>query len=140
MNSITLIGNICNDLELKQTQSGKSVLTFNLAVNRPYVKDVTDFIPIVIWSQTAEYLVKYAKKGTKVAVLGKLTTRTYEDKNGTKHNAFDVVADSVEICEPARTNATETKSTHSASNAPYIPDAYKTPQFEELHNNEGLPF
>lgn len=138
MNSITLIGNICNDLELKQTPSGKSVVTFNLAVSRPFAKDVTDFIPIIVWNQSAEYLVKYAKKGSKIAVLGKLTTRTYEDKNGTKHNAFDVVADSVEICEPARANASNTE----AKSEPYIPTAYTSnnQNFEEIPNDGSLPF
>jgi single-strand DNA-binding protein len=78
MNSINLTGNICNDLEVKSTQSGKSVLSFNLAVKRPFTKDTTDFIPVVVWDQGAEYLGKYGRKGSRVAVSGKLTTGTEE--------------------------------------------------------------
>ena len=104
MNSINLIGNICGDLELKQTPGGKSVVSFNLAVNRPFAKDTTDFIPIVAWEQSAEYLTKYAHKGTKIAVSGKLTTRHYEDRSGNKRTAFEVAADTTEICESARSN------------------------------------
>lgn len=110
MNSINLIGNICQDVELKQTNSGKSVVQFNLAVKRPFTKDTTDFIPVVIWNQPAEYIARYAHKGTKIAVSGKLTTRIYEDKNGNKRTAFEVVADSAEICESARENTTEANS------------------------------
>ena len=68
MNHITLIGNICNDLELKQTPNGKSVLNFNIAVKRPFTKDTTDFFTIVVWNQPAEYLSRYARKGVKVGV------------------------------------------------------------------------
>ena len=76
MNSICLVGNICNDLELKSTNSGKSVCSFNLAVRRPFAKDVTDFITIVVWNKQAENLVKFCGKGYSVhaqqATLGTL--------------------------------------------------------------------
>lgn len=132
MNSINLTGNICNDLELKQTNNGKSVMQFNLAVNRPFTKDTTDFIPIVVWNQPAEYLNKYAHKGTKVAVSGKLTTRKWEDKEGNKRTAYEVVADNVEICESSE-----------AKQGGYTPSAYQSgsqPQFEEVPNDGDLPF
>lgn len=139
MNSINLIGNICQSVELKQTTNGKSVVSFNLAVSRPYAKDTTDFIPLVIWGQPAEYISRYATKGTKIAVSGKLTTRNYEDKNGNKRTAFEVLVDTAEICESkATTEATVPDPRTLGGN--YIPDAYKNPQFEELDNNEGLPF
>ena len=138
MNSINLTGNICNDLELKQTNNGKSVTSFNLAVKRPFSKDTTDFIPVVVYEQPAEYLNRYAHKGTKIAVTGKLTSRNYEDKNGNKRTAFEVVADNVEICESARETATEAKSESST----YVPNAYggNNPQFEEVPNDGDLPF
>lgn len=135
MNSINLIGNICQEVELKQTNSGKSVVQFNLAVSRPFAKDTTDFIPVVIWNQPAEYIARYAKKGSKIAVSGKLTTRNYEDKNGNKRTAYEVVADSAEICESAREGNTDAK--------PYTPTAYSTQNslnFEEIPSEEGLPF
>lgn len=148
MNSINLIGNICNDVELKQTNSGKSVVQFNLAVNRPFAKDVTDFIPVVVWNQPAEYLSRYARKGTKIAVSGKLTTRKYEDKNGNNRVAYEVVADSAEICEPRGENSASVDTNASApvsSASTYIPDAYKPNQggqtsFELIEQDDDLPF
>lgn len=140
MNSINLIGNICANLELKQTNSGKSVVQFNLAVQRPFAKDTTDFIPVVAWNQTAEFLCKYGKKGSKVAVSGKLTTRNYEDKNGNKRTAFEVVADTAELC--GGKNEAEQAQTEQGGQA-YIPDAYKAPQgnYEEMKpEDDDLPF
>lgn len=149
MNSINLIGNICQDVELKQTNSGKSVVSFNLAVQRPFSKDTTDFIPLVIYGQPAEYISRYASKGSKIAVSGKLTTRNYEDKNRNKRTAFEVIVDSAELCGSAAEKPTEAKNEPSApnptqwGNKSYIPDAYSNnaPQFEELHvEDNSLPF
>lgn len=136
MNSISLTGRLCESPELKQTNSGKSVISTNLAVDRPFAKDVTDFIPVVIWNQQAEYLSKYAKKGTKVGVTGKLTTRKYEDKNGNKRTAFEVVADTVEICDSTKESSTEAKS------EAYVPSAYtqNSQNFEDIPGDESLPF
>lgn len=141
MNSINLTGNICNDVELKQTNNGKAVMQFNLAVKRPFAKDTTDFIPVVVWEQSAEYLSRYARKGTKVAISGKLTSRNYEDKNGNKRTAFEVIADAVEICESASKNDPEQQNT--AAPGTYTPDAYKPqqePKFEPIPDGERLPF
>ena len=136
MNSINLTGNICSDLELKQTTGGKSVVSFNLAVNRPFTKDTTDFIPIVVWEKSAEYLAKYAHKGTRIAVSGKLTTRSYADKNGNKRTVFEVIADTIDICDSARSNSTEAKD------EPYVPSAYtsNSQNFEEISSGSDLPF
>ena len=97
MNSINLVGRVAQELELKKTQSDISVCAFTLAVNRPKVKDVTDFINCVAWRQSAEYLCKYGVKGSMVAISGTLQTRKYEDKNGNKRTAFEVVADSLNL-------------------------------------------
>ena len=138
MNTISLIGNICNDVEVKQiSNSEKSVVQITLAVKRPFTKDVTDFIPVVVWNQPAEFLGKYAHKGSKVAVSGRLTSRKWEDKEGNKRTTYEVVAENVEICESARENATETKNQPST----YVPDAYVSPaMFEAVEMNEPLPF
>ena len=137
MNIIALVGRLCESPELKQTNNGKSVVSTNLAVDRPFAKDTTDFIPVVIWNQPAEYLSRYARKGAKVAVAGKLTTRKYEDKNGNKRTAFEVVADTVEICDSTNESSIEAKSQPQ----PYMPSAYTSqPQFEEIPQQDGLPF
>lgn len=137
MNSINLIGHLCGDLELRQTNGGKSVTQFNLAVKRPFSRDTTDFIPVVVYDQPAEYLSRYAHKGTKVAVTGKLISRNYEDKNGNKRTAFEVVADVAEICESKENN------TDKPQPSTYVPGAYSTPNsqnFETIEGDEGLPF
>jgi single-strand DNA-binding protein len=140
MNSINLIGNLCGDIELRQTNGGKSVTQFNLAVKRPFSRDTTDFIPVVVYDQPAEYLSRYAHKGTKVAVTGKLISRNYEDKNGNKRTAFEVVADVAEICESRE--STEAKPQPST----YVPNAYESAyasnsqNFETIEGDEGLPF
>ena len=130
MNTINLIGNICGDLELKQTNSGKSVLQFNLAVKRPHTKDTTDFIPLVVWEQSAEFLSKYAHKGSKIGISGKLTSRQYEDKNGNKRTAFEVVCDSVELCD--------SKSESNPAQPSYGQQV--VPKFEEISTDGDLPF
>ena len=97
MNSIILTGNICKDLELKSTNSGKNVCSFNLAVKRPFTKDVTDFITVVCWNKQAENVFKYCGKGSKIGVSGMLTTRTYDDSEGNKRTVYEVVANEVEF-------------------------------------------
>ena len=139
MNSINLTGNICNDIDVKTTQSGKSVLSFNLAVKRPFTRDTTDFIPCVVWDQGAEYLGKYARKGTKIAATGKLTTRKYQDNGGNNRTAYEVVCDSVEIMDSR--NESQSEGTARPNN--YVPDAYASPakpEFEAVNADDDLPF
>lgn len=99
MNNISLVGRLTADPELKQTQSGISVTSFSIAVDRPGSQDTTDFIPVVAWRQTAEFVCKYFRKGQRIGLTGKLTSRQYEDKHGNKRTAYEVVADRVEFVE-----------------------------------------
>ena len=125
MNNINLIGRLTADVELKQTTSGLSVCQFTLAVDRPKVKDTTDFINCVAWRNTAEFISKYFKKGNKMALNGVLTTRKWQDKDGNNRVAYEVVVDNVEFCE----SKNETKT------------ATSTPNFEQINVEEdGLPF
>ena len=109
MNSINLVGRLTADPELKQTNSGKSVCAFTLAVSRPRVKDTTDFINLTVWNQSAEYLTNYGHKGSLVAVTGVLTSRKYDDKNGNHRTAFEVVCDNISICDSRDKTSTKTK-------------------------------
>lgn len=137
MNIISLIGRLTDSVELKQTTSGKSVVSTTIAVDRPYTKDVTDFFPVILWGQQAEYLSRYAQKGNKIAVTGTLTTRKWEDKNGSKHTAYEVVANTVEICESKREEATQSKNQPLG----YMPSAYANkPNLEPVDNDGTLPF
>lgn len=97
LNRVILMGRITHDLELKQTPSGISVLSFPVAVDRDYSKNgaekQTDFINCVAWKQTAEFIGRYFGKGRMIALEGQLRTRTYDDKNGTKHYVTEVYVD-----------------------------------------------
>jgi single-strand DNA-binding protein len=139
MNSINLVGRLTTDPELKQTQSGKSVCSFTLAVSRPRVKDTTDFINVVAWNQSAEYLTNYGRKGNLVAVTGVLTSRKYDDKDGNHRTAFEVVCDSVSLCESrdkGQGGVSVTQTNKSSNKGIVEPPT----QFVDLDNDSDLPF
>lgn len=138
MNSINLVGRVAQDLELKKTQSDISVCTFTLAVNRHKVKDVTDFINCVAWRQSAEYLCKYGIKGSMVALSGTLQARKYEDKEGHKRTAFEVVADSLNLILPHK-NESITKMPTQTQLSPTSGNIGANVEFEEV-TDEELPF
>ena len=103
MNKVFLIGNLSKDPELRTTNSGISVCTFSIAVNRRKDKDgnsTADFFSIVAWRQLAELCSKYLAKGRKVAVVGELQTRSYEAKDGTKRHVTEIVANEIEFLTP----------------------------------------
>ena len=104
MNSVTMIGRLTNEPELRRTQSGTACCSFSLAVKRPKVKDTTDFHNFVVWQQGAEYLCQYGHKGDLVGVTGYLTTRNWEDKNGNKRTSVEVTCDSVELVSSKRSS------------------------------------
>lgn len=102
LNKVILIGRLTKDPELRATQSNISVASFSLAVERNYKDKQTDFIDIVAWRQTADFVAKYFQKGMQVAVSGSLQTRTWEDKKGQKRTAVEVVADEVYFADSKR--------------------------------------
>lgn len=105
LNKAILMGRMTADPELRHTQSNIPVTSFTLAVDRAYSKDrekITDFIEVVAWRSTAEFAFKYFRKGQLVAVCGSIQTRTWEDKQGGKRKAIEVVADEVHFAEPKR--------------------------------------
>ena len=143
MNSINLTGRISCDLELKTTTSGKSVCSFSLAVKRPHVKNTTDFINCVSWNQSAEYLCKYGNKGDTVEVTGTLQSRNYEDKNGNKRTAFEVIVDSLSLVvwrSNQQTNISPTQEQNSNLGAFTSQLEASGIEFEEIVGNGDLPF
>lgn len=96
MNRVELVGRLTKDIELKKTQSGLSVASFTIAVNRRGGDQTADFIACVAWRQSAEYLANYGKKGSVVALEGRIQTRNY-DQNGHKVYVTEIVADSVSL-------------------------------------------
>ncbi len=134
MNSINLIGNICNDLELRTTESsGKSVCSFNLAVKRPFTKDVTDFLKVVCWNKQAENLCQYCHKGSRIAVSGMMTTRTYE-VDGNNRTAYEVVANEVIYLESKKDGQSNSKTFDAAISPLPSPDGFFAA------DDDSLPF
>lgn len=99
MNNIQLLGRTTQNLELKNTSNGKAVVAFDLAVQRKYSKDTTDFLTCVAWEKTAELLAKYVVKGQLIAVDGSLQTRKFQDKNGNNRTAYEIKVDNFYFAE-----------------------------------------
>lgn len=137
MNIVTITGRLGADIELRQTQQGVSVATFTMAVNRPRAKDTTDWINCVAWRQNAEFLSRYAHKGDMVAVVGMLTVRKYEDKDGNKRVAYEVLCDRVESLQKRDENQQGNYSQYAAKAAQY--NAVSAMDFDDI-DDEDTPF
>lgn len=141
MNTIVLLGRTTSTIELKQTQAGKSVVSFSLAVKRPFTKDTTDFVTVVAWDKLAETMSKYVGKGNQICIRGHLQNRSWEDGNGNKRTATEVVAQDFSFCE-SKNNSEGNNAPFKQKGAqsefeasPYVPDAYKT-----IAGDDDLPF
>lgn len=99
INKVVLVGRLTRDPELRKTQSGTSVLSFTTAVNRKFNKDETDFINVVAWNQTADFLARFATKGSLVGIEGRIQRRSYDDKSRNKVFVTEVLAESVQLLE-----------------------------------------
>ena len=133
MNRVVLMGRLTHDPELKQTPSNVSVATFSIAVDRNYSKNgerETDFINIVTWRSTADFVSKYFRKGSMIAVDGSIQTRSYTDKNGNKRTAFEVVAENISFCDKKSDNANTDK----------VKSGSDENDFSDLDENGDLPF
>ena len=108
LNKVILMGRLTRDPELKYTPANVPVCSFSIAVDRRYVRQgeqrQADFINIVTWRQQAEFVSKYFVKGQMINVCGSLQTRTWDDANGVKHYATEVVADELNFCGDNRNN------------------------------------
>ena len=142
MNRVFLIGNLTRDPETRTTQSGTTVCSFTIAVNRRMKQDgqqETDFFNIVAWRQLGELCQKYLSKGKKCAVTGRIQTRSYEAKDGSKRTAWDIVADEVEFLSPVGQ-----ENGHQGNAGGYTEAVSKTPDapkegFTQVEDEE-LPF
>lgn len=139
INKVVLGGRLTSDVELKQTTSGVSVCSFSIAVNRKYAKDgepQADFINCQAWRGTAEFISKYFRKGSSICIMGAIQTRSWDDKNGQKRYATEVVADEAMFVD----SKNDTQTTETATTPAYIPEAYTQPSFENVGNDDDLPF
>ncbi|MGM9646551.1 MAG: single-stranded DNA-binding protein [Eubacteriales bacterium] len=154
-NKVILGGRLTADPELKTTQSGTSVTSFSVAINRKYAADgqqpQADFINVVAWRQTAEFVSRYFRKGSSICVTGSLQTRSYTDRDGQKRTVTEVIADEANFVDsksesnggqyngaPAQNYAKQQPYTHQKQNQPasdqrqnayqqpaYVPQSYQ---------------
>lgn len=146
-NKIILGGRMTADPELKTTQSGKSVVTFNVAVNRRASTDGTqdaDFITCTAWDKQAELITKYFCKGACICVVGSLRNRSFTDKNNQKRVVTEVLVQEVTFVDSKNEGKAQVNTAYTpAPAATYIPEAYTAPpapQWETIANEEELPF
>jgi single-strand DNA-binding protein len=130
-NKVIIGGRLTADCELKQTPSGVSVTAFSIAVNRKGAERKTDFLDIVAWRQTAEFICKYFKKGSSICIVGSLQKREWTDKNGQKRYATEIIAEEA--------NFVDSKSDEQSAAEPTEQPA-KEPQFVEVADGDDLPF
>lgn len=149
MNKIFLVGRVTQPPEQRTTSSGISVTTFNLAVNRRFNRDETDFFRVVTWRGLADNCARYLVKGQRVAVEGELQIRTYDANDGTKRTSVEVSADNVEFLD--RPNGSGNAGSYqggsqnySAQNRPAAPtneeDLFASEMGGVLMDEEELPF
>lgn len=119
MNRIILLGRLTREPEVRTTPTGKTVVVFSLAVDRPYKgrdgKTEADFINIVTWNKTAELVGTYVHKGERLLVEGRLQIRSYDGKDGQKHYVTEVIADRVEFIEKRNSSGTQTEASKTDS-------------------------
>ena len=151
LNVAVLMGRLVADPELRQTPNGIAVTQFRIAIDRRFNRAggerQADFIDIVAWRQTAEFVCKYFRKGSMIAVQGSIQTRSYEDKNGNKRTAVEVVADNVSFTGSKSESGTAGGYTGGHS---YAAPAASMPvpsfaqgsadDFAVVDDNEDLPF
>lgn len=160
LNCAVIMGRLTADPELRTTNNGISVCSFSVAVDRSYARAngerQTDFINVVAWRQTAEFVSRYFRKGQMIAVQGSIQTRRYQDRQGNNRTAFEIVADNVSFCgsknesgagnyggqqRPAPQNQAAPQSVpQNASFSNAEPDNFSTIDSDDDGSDEELPF
>ncbi len=149
LNKVVLCGRLTADPELKQTSSGIAVVSFTLAVNRRYQsknadgaqQQQADFINVVAWRQTAEFISRYFRKGSSLCVTGSIQVRSWQDQQGQKRYATEVVADDAMFVDSKNeSNAAGGQYTDSYNAPSFSSSPASAPKFEELKTDDDLPF
>ncbi|MBR1676034.1 MAG: single-stranded DNA-binding protein [Clostridia bacterium] len=143
MNKVFLIGNLTRDPEASETGSGLQYCRFAIAVNRPFANAdgnrEVDFFNIIAWRGQAEICNRYLKKGNKVAIEGSIQIRSYDDKDGNRRQAIDIVADRVEFL----TSRNQGEGSDYDAPAPTAQRANRPaskPTLEQVDDDDQLPF
>lgn len=149
MNSVSLVGRLTKDIDLRFTQSGTAVGNFILAVNRPFKNEQgereADFISCVIWRKAAENLANFTHKGSQIGITGKLQTRNYDDKNGQRVYVTEVVVDNFDLLDP-KEKSDNSQQTYQPNNQQQYQGNYQQPpqsyqqqpanQYQNYQNNQ----
>ncbi len=149
LNKVILAGRMVADPDLKQTQSGISVVSFRMAVNRRFVsrdsqqgQPEADFFNVTAWRERAEFVAKYFRKGSVVCVAGSIHNRNWTDQQGMKHYATEIVAEEINFVESRNTSsgAGMTDASEPYTTPAYASPAAAAPKFEEIKTDDDLPF
>ena len=135
LNKVIIGGRLTAEPELKQTQSGLSVVSFSVAINRKVKqgeKQEADFFNVKAWRQTADFVARYFHKGSSICIVGFLQNSTWQDQNGQKHFRTDIVADEVMFVD-SKSESGIPSPIPTTTNAPM-------PNFEEIKTDDDLPF
>ena len=140
LNKVIIGGRLTADPELKTTPSGVAVTTFSVAVNSRHSKtngeSKADFFNVTAWRATAEFITKFFKKSSSICIIGSLQTHSWVDNHGVKRYATEIVADEAYFVD----SKSETTMFSNASAAAYVPDSYTAPKFEEINDDDEVPF
>lgn len=143
MNTVQLLGRTTAPIELKLTPQGKSVAQFTLAVKRPFTKDVTDFLNIVVWDKQAEIASKYVAKGSMIAVEGYITTRSWETADGKKASKTEIVAGKIHFTGKSDSASVNVNVPFESNSSPSVDNNANSsinPDWFQDVSDESLPF
>lgn len=147
INNVVLMGRLAADPELRTTPTGVSVTSFAIAVERSFAKQgeerTADFIDIVAWRQSAEFITRYFRKGSMIAIEGSLQTRTYTDKEGNKRKAVEVLVNRASFCGSKSETGTAGASRFDTPASGNTGAAYANAgadDFESIVDEDDLPF
>jgi single-strand DNA-binding protein len=144
LNKVILAGRLTRDPELKQTTSGVAVTSFSIAVNRRYKageQQETDYLDIVAWRQTAEFITRFFRKGSPICITGSAQVRKWTDKDGDKRSTVEFVADEAFFVD-GKSDADPANAPYASSTSPSVAPAPMPaqPKFEALSSEDDLPF
>lgn len=153
-NKVILGGRLTQDPELRQSTNGIPVTTFSIAVNRRTSKSSeqqADFFNVTAWRAQAEFVTRFFRKGSSIAIVGTIQNRSWTDNNGQKRYATDIIADEIHFVD-SKNDSDNDRSTYGAGTPqmPYTPDSYhapdyssqgaSAPKFEDIDSDDDLPF
>ena len=132
LNNINIMGRLVRNPELRHTQKDTAVASFRIAVDRDFGEKQTDFFDVVAWRKTGEFVSKYFKQGQKIAIVGRIQTREWEDKDGNKRRNVEIIAEHVDF-------AGDKKNENASSKMQELPDDMGGELPFKLGDDEELP-